>query len=701
MSGKQIVKKIVFKHAKGLHARVAAMIVQKTYELQKKYDTMLYFQKSGSEEIPLGSLLILTSFKIKAGDEVSVIAYGDSAEAAADEMGRYLESDFVIVDDPTINKVDNLLQDNVATAEQIFSSMANGLIVIDENDTITLFNPVAERIFKLPAISIVGKNLSEAIPGTGLERVRRTRQPEIGTRQSVGKSMIIKSSTPIVVDDESKGAVCIFEDISKYTEISWQLKEIKELKEKYQLTLESMREGICVLDKDGWITYANPAYLRILGQEQDQVVGTNIRDGSPDSARSKVLKTGERILGNITKKPNGVTIIANVNPIIVDGEILGVVSVVNDITEMQNLMDKLNKVSAKAEYLEHELLRTKKHESAFQKIIGAGGKISDAIAVAAKAAEGSYTVLIRGESGTGKELFAEAIHYSSPRANGPFIRLNCAAIPSALLESELFGHEKGAFTGAIRTKPGKFELANKGTIFLDEIGEMEKNMQAKLLRVLQKKEFQRVGGEETIKVDVRIIAATNQNLEELVRQGEFREDLYYRLNVIPIILPPLRERREDVPELVEFLVRKISTELGKGIRGVRNDVMEALLRYRWPGNVRELENVLERTITLLDGEYIEIIDLPNYIRDEVIVSETRNPATVFGDGGIILPWDDYEKIIIRMALERYGSYNAAGKVLGLTHKTISSKAQKYGIEKTIAWEKVSGEGKSINGKQKG
>jgi len=691
-----VCNKIVFRHKKGLHARVAAMVVQKTYELQNKYNVQLYIQSMHSEKIPLSSLLILTSMKIRPGDEVYIIAEGENPELAAAEMQTLLESDFAITDNSAIQNMDTLLQDNVATAEQIFNSIANGLIVVDENNRITLFNPVAERIFRMHARSVMGKDVTEAIPGTGLDRTNLTHEAEIGTRQSVGHSIIVKNVTPIMVEGVSKGAVCTFEDISKFAKISWQLKEVRELKEKYLLTLESMQEGICVLDKEGQITYVNPAYLKILGKEQEQLIGRKIDEISPDGARSKVLQTGKQILGCISKKANGVTTIANVNPIIVDGEILGVVSVVNDITEMQNLMDRLNKVSAKAEYLEHELMRTKKPGPAFGKIIGASCKLNDAMVVAAKAAEGIYTVMIRGESGTGKELFAEAIHFSSPRASGPFIRVNCAAIPSTLLESELFGHEKGAFTGAIKTKLGKFELANKGTIFLDEIGEMEKDMQAKLLRIIQKREFQRVGGEETIQVDVRIIAATNQNLEELVRRGGFREDLYYRLNVIPIILPALRERKEDIPQLTEAFIMKISKELGKGAIGIKSDAMEALLRYAWPGNVRELENVLERTMTLLDGNDIEVKDLPSYIRDEVMEAETKTPGSFLNENSVILPWDDYEKIIIKAALERYGSYNAAGKALGLTHKTIASKAQKYGIEKTVAWDKVSEQEISIS-----
>lgn len=301
----------------------------------------------------------------------------------------------------------------------------------------------------------------------------------------------------------------------------------------------------------------------------------------------------------------------------------------------------------------------------------------DALAIASKAAISKYTVMINGESGTGKELLAEAIHYTSPRANGPFIRVNCAAIPPTLMESELFGHEKGAFTGAYKTKYGKFELANEGTIFLDEIGEMDKNMQVKLLRVVQNKEFQRVGGEETIKLDIRIIAATNQKLEDLVASGDFREDLYYRLNVIPILLPPLRERKEDIPLLVETFSKRIGEELAKENIRFSKSAIEAFVAYNWPGNIRELENLLERTLLLTESDTIEVKDLPSYMRDHLPSRlEMTEPSMVLNEDDVDT-WENYEKKIIAHALEKYGSCNAAGKALGLNHKTVSAKAKKY------------------------
>jgi phosphotransferase system HPr (HPr) family protein len=448
------------------------------------------------------------------------------------------------------------------------------------------------------------------------------------------------------------------------------------MQERLQMILEAVQDGICVVDKTGEITYVNPSYLRIVHKTQEMVIGANVYEKAPHGNRCSVLRSGKPRIGSISHKKNGTTLVANVNPIFVDGEIAGVVSVVKNITEIQTLMERLTQVSAKAEYLEQELLRTKKIGTAFHNFIGKSGKVVDVLALASKAAESSATVLVRGESGTGKELIAEGIHYASKRRKGPFIRVNCGAIPSTLLESELFGHERGAFTGAVKRKLGKFELADKGTIFLDEIGEMDKKMQVKLLRVLQQKEFDRVGGEETVHVDVRIIAATNRRLDDMVREGTFRSDLYYRLNVIPIFLPPLRDRVEDIPLLTEHFMGRISTELGRPVQSITPEAMQVLMGYKWPGNVRELENIMERVITLMDSNIITVASLPSYLSGEAAAREVHHCAE-----DTVLPWQEYEKEIIANALAKCGSFNAAGKMLHLTHKTVASKARKYGLVK--------------------
>lgn len=544
----------------GIHARVAAMIVQRAQELCERYDCHLYIRSERSERCEMHSLMKLVALKVAQGDSVFVSSEGDNGRQAVIEMVRFLESDFIMNEASEIHGVDKLLHENALMQERL------------------------------------------------------------------------------------------------------------------QMILESVQDGICVVDRSGEVTYVNPSYLRIVHKTPEMVVGQNVFETAADGNRCAVLRSGIARIGSIRHKKDGTTIVANVNPIFVDGEIAGVVSVIKDITEIQTLMERLSQVSAKAEYLEQELLRTKKTAQAFANYIGKSGKVVDMLALASKAADSSANVLIRGESGTGKEVIAEGIHYASGRRRGPFIRVNCGAIPGALLESELFGHEKGAFTGAVRRKLGKFELANHGTIFLDEIGELDKNLQVKLLRVLQQKEFDRVGGEETIHVDVRIIAATNRDLEAMVREGTFRDDLYYRLNVIPIILLPLRDRPDDIPLLVEHFIEKISKENKKDVRGITPDAMQMFMHYRWPGNVRELENVIERVITLMDTDLITAAMLPSYIKGDIAGREVQSLAD-----DTVLPWEEYEKQIIANALRQGTSFNGAAKLLRISHKTVAAKARKYGL----------------------
>lgn len=346
----------------------------------------------------------------------------------------------------------------------------------------------------------------------------------------------------------------------------------------------------------------------------------------------------------------------------------------------QELLGRLRLAEAKVKYYEQELEKQNQVHEAFEIIVGQSNSLKSALKLSSKAAVTSATVVLRGESGTGKELVAKAIHLASKRAKQAFIKVNCAAIPENLLESELFGHEKGAFTGASSQKLGKFELAHGGTLFLDEIGELNFNLQAKILRALQEKEIQRVGGNETLRVDVRIITATHRNLEEMVAKGLFREDLYYRLNVIAIDLPPLRARKDDIRLLTEHLIQKIAAHEGLEVKQVTEEVFKQFMKYSWPGNIRELENVLTRGLTLAEGDYIDLSCIPPYL-----LSGTFRPQ----EGLIQLPnnelakLEDYDKAIIKKALERHGSYNKAAKVLGITHRTVALKAKKYELTDLI------------------
>lgn len=316
-----------------------------------------------------------------------------------------------------------------------------------------------------------------------------------------------------------------------------------------------------------------------------------------------------------------------------------------------------------------------------QNLIGHSDAMRRILDLIEKVADSDSTVLIYGESGTGKELVARAIHYRSDRMDKPLVPINCAAIPSDLLESELFGYEKGAFTGAHRTKIGRFEYANGGTLFLDEIGEMSPQLQVKLLRVLQEKSFERLGGVRPIQVDVRIIAATNRDLEKAIEEGKFREDLYYRLSVIPIHIPPLRERREDIPLLVEHFLEKFNSEKGRSVSGFSPKAMERLIEYSWPGNVRELENLVERLVVLKRSGTIELEDLPDKIR----FGPAKDPlgAIVLPEGGIRLEETIHrlERELILQALRRTrGVKKEAAELLGMKRTTLIQKMKRNKIE---------------------
>jgi DNA-binding NtrC family response regulator len=336
-------------------------------------------------------------------------------------------------------------------------------------------------------------------------------------------------------------------------------------------------------------------------------------------------------------------------------------------------------------HLKQENLHLKKQlykRFGFANIIGTSEPITQVFDLIQKVADADSTVLIQGESGTGKELITRAIHYNSPRRQGPLIPVNCAAIPEELLESELFGHERGAFTHAVRTRLGRFEQANGGTIFLDEIADMSPSLQVKILRVLQDRAFERIGGVKTIRVDIRVIAATNQNLEGMVKQGRFREDLFYRLNVIPIHVPPLRERTSDIPLLANHFLQEFSRKKKKPLKRLSPEVMGLLLHYPWPGNVRELENLMERLVILSEGEVVEVSDLPERLRTVLPPAATPGLA-IFPDQGVhlTLAVHEFERQLILKALEKSDWVKSrAAQLLHLNRTTLIEKMKKQKIQ---------------------
>ena len=385
------------------------------------------------------------------------------------------------------------------------------------------------------------------------------------------------------------------------------------------------------------------SFICVPVKKGDQVVGALSVDRPFDESYS--LEEGERLLSIIA------TMIAQ------------------HVINLESIQLEREQLREENRRLRDEL--SKKHR--ITNIIGNSNKMREVFQMISQVCQSNATVLIRGESGTGKELAANAIHYNSPRAQQPFVKVNCAALPENLIESELFGHEKGAFTGAIRQKPGKFELANKGTIFLDEIGSIGADLQVKLLRVLQEREFERVGGYHTIKADIRVIAATSKNLEQAVEEGTFRSELYYRLNVFPIYMPPLRERKTDILLLADFFLEKYARENRKDIRRLSTPAIDMLMQYHWPGNVRELENCIERAVLLCDGGVIHSYHLP--------------PTLQTGEESDTIPALSLEESVANIEREMIidalkntqGNMARAAKLLHITERKFSYKAKRYGV----------------------
>ncbi len=344
-----------------------------------------------------------------------------------------------------------------------------------------------------------------------------------------------------------------------------------------------------------------------------------------------------------------------------------------DLEELKIAIDKalkMRNLAAEVERLREELDR----EYDVEGIIAAESGMLDVLDNVRKVAPTVATVMLYGESGTGKELFARAIHALSERSDQPFISVSAGALPETLLESELFGYEKGAFTGAVNAKPGRFEMANGGTLFLDEIGDVSPATQVKLLRVLQERRFERLGGTRTVEVDVRVVAATNRDLQQLIAEGSFREDLFYRLNVVPLYIPPLRQRADDIPRLVAHFLEKYKA----GKRTLTDEAMEALVTYQWPGNVRELENTIERIIILAHEDLIGLIDLPSEVRLGGALCQTTGTGMILPDDGCSL--EEVELDLVRQALDRAGGgVPKAAKLLGLTTKTLEARMTRLGL----------------------
>ncbi|UFJ42371.1 sigma 54-interacting transcriptional regulator [Brevibacillus humidisoli] len=426
-----------------------------------------------------------------------------------------------------------------------------------------------------------------------------------------------------------------------------------------QAILDASHDGIIAIDKDAVITLVNRNAIEILGLPEG-IVGEKITTYIPNSDMLRILASGKKELGDIATILNR-QIIINRLPIILHDQIVGAVSTFKEITDIQKMELRIRK-----KFTESGL----EAKYRLEQIVGRSKAITEIRQLAEQFGKTDATVLILGESGTGKELFAQGIHLISGRSSGPFVAVNCAALPGNLLESELFGYEEGAFTGAKKGgKSGLFELAHGGTLFLDEIGEMSLPIQTMLLRVLQEKKVRRIGGEKLIPVDVRIVAATNLDLEQLIRQHQFRSDLYYRINVLTLELPPLRDRLEDIPALTCSIIEEVSQRIDKQICGVDPTIYQVFQQYEWPGNVRELRNVVERMVLLAQDRYLGSGDVAFFRKK---LNQHRVTAAVMES------WEETERSLILSTLRQTnGNKGEAAKRLGMDRTTLWRKLKKY------------------------
>lgn len=574
------------------------------------------------------------------------------------------------------------LEEQTQQGNLILNSTHDGMIVIDQEGQVRLFNKSAERITGYKKEEAIGKYILEVIPTSKLLRIIRTKKIEVNHELTLeNEKKIITTRIPILKEDgEVQGAFAIFKDITEVVDLAEEVTDLKEIQTLLEAIINSSEEAISVVDEKGRGLVINPAYTKLTGLTEEEIIGkpatTDIVEG--ESMHMKVLRTRRAVRGihmKIGQKKRDV--IVNVAPVIVDGILKGSVGVIRDVSEIQKLTNELNRA--------RQIIRTLEAKYSFDDIVGDSDETTAAIEQAKLGANTPATVLLRGESGTGKELFAHAIHNSSNRKYNKFVRVNCAAISETLLESELFGYEEGAFSGAKRGgKRGFFEEANNGSVFLDEIGELSANTQAKLLRVLQEKEIVKVGGTKAIPINVRVIAATHVNLEKGILEGEFREDLYYRLNKIPIQIPSLRQRKGDIPAIAERLIQKINQDYGRNVEGLTDSAVSYLQSYEWPGNVRELENILGRAIIFMNYNeiYIDVHHLPPLHKEEQVEPKQNNLLPELEEKALEHLVTEFEGNIIREYLEKFdGNKTKTAKALGISVRNLYYKLEKYDCAK--------------------
>ncbi|HOE33639.1 MAG TPA: sigma 54-interacting transcriptional regulator [Smithella sp.] len=577
------------------------------------------------------------------------------------------------------------LKESIAAWSYVLDAAHNGIIIIDRHGVIVGCNEAARRIFNDGSVFLSAGGLFSDLSKTGWQDVKNileTGQPQIGKRINLHQGAIIVNRTPIVINGQIEGVVSIFQDISEYENIITELKSYQELHRRLEAIIESSYDGLYITDGKAKTLLVNSAYERITGISRNNLIGRNMKDLVKEklydhSVTLEVLKS-KRSVTIMQHIKGGKEVIVTGAPIFdADGEISMVVTNVRDITELNQLRTQLEETRRLSSRYHQSILEQEELEHFLGEMVVKSTSMLQVVRKAIKVAKVDTSVMLTGESGVGKSMLARFIHDMSARRENPFVTINCGAIPESLIESELFGYEKGAFTGALPGgKAGLVEIGNKGTVFLDEIGELSANLQVKLLNVLENKIFTHVGGTKPVEVDIRIIAATNKNLDELVSKGLFREDLYYRVNVLPIHIPPLRERRDDIPALVTKIMSKINQK-HKTNKRLDPSVLESLRKFNYPGNVRELINMVERMFTMSEDEYICLMDIPvpDDLREPFMNQEAEDGTLPLKNA--LAGW---EAQLIKEAIRRHKTIAESAKSLRLHPTTLWRKMLKYSIK---------------------
>ena len=569
----------------------------------------------------------------------------------------------------------------------ILDASHNGIVIINRDGVILLYNKAARKMLGNEAKSPVGRHFAEIRPETwgDLKSILESGEPQVGKKIVLPQATIIANRNPIVVNGRVLGAISVFQDISEYEALISGLQGYRKLHRELEAIFESSFDGLYITDGKANTIRVNTAYERITGLKREDLLGRNmidlVKEGVFDhSVTLDVLEQRDQVT-IMQKIKSDKHLLVTGTPIFDDEEKIAlVVTNVRDITLLNDVRDQLEESRRLSSRYYQSLLELEKFQHHLQDLVVKSSSMIQTVRRAIKVAAVEASVLLYGESGVGKSMLARIIHLISPRKERPFIKISCGAIPDSLIESELFGYTKGAFTGASpEGKAGLIEVGHTGTVFLDEVGELTPATQVKLLQVIEDKMFTRLGGTRAISVDVRIIAATNQNLKDLVQKGSFREDLYYRLNVIPIHIPPLRERRDDITALALNRLEKFN-RASRCSKRLDPAVMDMLVRYDYPGNVRELINIMERMMIMSEGNLISISDLPGELREQ-----TPAHYDPFDEGSTLQ--EAVRKIeahIIQGALRRHKSIAMAARALDIHPTTMWRKMLKLGISKTDA-----------------